>query len=160
MKDRLHFIAKSEKCEVEDAQLETILDVADGDMRRAVTTLQSVHALGRGVDDAAICEIVGMPPVAVVDRLYGALSAKNFESMQSIVEDVCLSGYSSQSLLAKLLPRFTESNDLTELGRARLAIRIAEAEKNMIDGADEFLQLMTVCSLAMQCFQQAKMANQ
>ena len=160
MQDRLHFIAKSEGCEVEDAQLNTILEVAGGDMRRAVTTLQSVHALGRGVDDAAICEIVGMPPVALVDRLYEALSAKNFDTMRSIVEDVCLSGYSSQSLLSKLLPRFTETPDLTELGRARLAIRIAEAEKNMIEGADEFLQLMTVCSLAMDCFQLAKAVNQ
>jgi hypothetical protein len=48
-------------------------------------------------------------------------------------------------------------NHLDELGRARLAIRIAEAEDRMNDGADEGLQLQTVCGLALKCLQDAKM---
>ena len=60
---------------------------------------------------------------------------------------------------AKLLQRFIDSPDLNELGKARLAIRIAEVEHHMIDGADEFLQLMTVCGLALDCFREARKSD-
>lgn len=159
MKNRLHFIAQSEHCDVVDAQLDTILDLAEGDMRRAVTTLQSVHALGKGVDDNTIAEIAGKPPQTVVDALYLALQSSTFDDMKVAVEDVCAAGYSAQTLLASLLQKFLVSETLNELGRAKLAIRIAEAEKNMIDGADEYLQLMTVCGLAFQCLQAAAQAQ-
>jgi replication factor C subunit 2/4 len=61
--------------------------------------------------------------------------------------------------LLGLLPRVTTDDLLSERHKAELAIRMAEAEKNMVDGADEFLQLMTVCSLAYTCLQQAKAAS-
>eukprot|EP00980_Cylindrotheca_fusiformis_P031248 scaffold26068_cov147-Cylindrotheca_fusiformis.AAC.1 len=74
MKNRLHYIAKEEGCSVEDSHLDSILDFAEGDMRRAVTTLQSVHALGSNViDDTAISELAGVPPASVVDTLLKAL---------------------------------------------------------------------------------------
>jgi replication factor C subunit 2/4 len=160
MKQRLFFIAQSEHCAVEDAQLDTILELAEGDMRRAVTTLQSVHALGKGVDDDTIAEIAGKPPQKIVDGLYLALqNSITFDDMKVAVEDVCAAGYSAQTLLACLLQKFLVAETLNELGRARLAIRIAEAEKNMIDGADEYLQLMTVCGLAFQCLQASAQAE-
>ena len=73
-------------------------------------------------------------PLGIVNKPYGFL---NFPRVQT--------------LLQKLLEKFIETEDLDELGRARLAIRIAEAEDRMNDGADEYLQLMTVCGLALQC---------
>ena len=155
MKDRLTSIANAEGCsDAEKELLDQILVLAEGDMRRAVTTLQSVHALSSGrtsVDADTIAEIAGLPPQRIVDKLWLAMTkaSANFDKMQQAVEDVCASGYSAQSLLGFLLKKVTMEEDLNELGRAELAIRIAEAEKNMIDGADEYLQLMTVCSMVL-----------
>lgn len=157
MKERLQAISKAEGCMIQDSHLDSILNLAEGDMRRAVTTLQSVNALGNGVDDAAIAELAGLPPATVVDDLYQSILHSNlFDTVQEAVEEVCAAGYSAQTIMASLLLRFIQSPDLNELGRAKLAIRIAEADHHMIDGADEYLQLMTVCGLAMQCFQAAK----
>jgi replication factor C subunit 2/4 len=158
MKARLQTIAKSEGCQLQDSHLDAILDLAEGDMRRAVTTLQSVHALGQ-VDDMGISELAGLPPANVVDALVEALQSNRFDTMKLAVEDVCAAGYSAQTMLGCLLQKFIPSAELDELGRAKLAIRIAEAEHRMVDGADEYLQLMTVCGLAMQCFQAAKASN-
>ena len=170
MKHRLTEIATKEHCTIDEKCLNSILELAEGDMRRAVTTLQSVHALaGDGNDDKSnnavnenvIAELAGLPPDAVIEELFGVLSntTNNFDTMKVAVEDVCASGYSAQSVCAALLQKFiTSSPSLNELGRAKLAIRIAEAEHRMIDGADEYLQLMTVCGLALECFKQAKLA--
>ena len=167
MKERVTAIAEAEGRKsknavvVKESQIDAVLAVSGGDMRRAVTSLQSVQALlaGEGdtninsseIDEAAIYELAGLPPDQVIDTLYQSLLLNSFDKMQSAVRNVIAEGYSVQTLLQKLLEKFIETDDLDELGRAKLAIRIAEAEDRMNDGADEYLQLMTVCGLALQC---------
>jgi replication factor C subunit 2/4 len=75
------------------------------------------------------------------------------------VEDVVAAGYSAQVLLSCLLPKVTRDVNLNERSKAEIAIRIAEAEKNMIEGADEYLQLMTVFSLAVTVMEQSSHAS-
>lgn len=165
MQARLTTIAQAEGCSPAEMDLlGDILEQADGDMRRAVTTLQSVHSLAAGGADVltkeSIAEIAGLPPPAILDQLWqGALHAKSFDDMKDAVETLSLEGYAAKFLLLGLLPRVTTDDLLSERHKAELAIRMAEAEKNMVDGADEFLQLMTVCSLAYTCLQQAKAAS-
>ena len=145
-------IAEAEGCSSEEKDLlDEILEHADGDMRRAVTTLQSVHSLAAGgdkVDKDSIAEIAGLPPPLVVNTLWQALTSNSFSSMEKAVEDVCAAGYSAQLLLSALLPKLMSDPNMSERSKAEVAIRMAEAEKNMLEGADEYLQLMTVCSLA------------
>lgn len=161
MRHRLEQIADEEGCsESTKSLLDDILQHAGGDMRRAVTTLQSVHSLSSTMTKDDIAEIAGLPPPSVVDDLWTVLgSAKSFDGMQKAVEDVTAGGYSAQVLLSGMLPKIIKDDVLNEKSKALIAIRLAEAEKNMIDGADEYLQLMTVCSLALQCFQASQQAT-
>jgi hypothetical protein len=48
---------------------------------------------------------------------------------------------------------------LSELSKAKVAIRLAEAEKNMIEGADEYLRHMTESSLVLSCYGNMKEWN-
>jgi replication factor C subunit 2/4 len=174
MKERLLMIADNEKFSDQAKDLiDEILVQSEGDMRRAVTTLQSVHSLAFGgdvVSSDSIAEIAGLPPKKIVDELWRAVTQRasmtgssTFDAMNQVVEDVCSSGYSAQTLLSALLTRVTMASStnptscdvvrLSDLSKSRIAIRIAEAEKNMIDGADEYLQLLTVCSLILSCWQ-------
>lgn len=152
MKERLALIADSEGCtNAEKDLVDEILEHAGGDMRRAVTTLQSVHSLAAGGDNVtkdSIAEIAGLPPAPVVAKLWSALTSGSFQTMEQAVEEVCADGYSAQLLLSAMLPKLIQDENLPDLAKAEIAIRMAEAEKNMIEGADEYLQLMSVCSLA------------
>lgn len=156
MKDRLLSIAQAEGCsEQETALVDDILEQADGDMRHAVTTLQSVHSLAVGSQPLTkdiISEIAGLPPSSVMDQLWNEFGASSFDSMQKMVESISADGYSAKMLLSALLSKMLVDTKLSELDKAELAIRIAEAEKCMMDGADEYLQFMTVCSHALTCF--------
>jgi replication factor C subunit 2/4 len=166
MKERLMAIARAEGCGDGVFQaIDAALDVADGDMRRAVTTLQSVHTLalggeGSAIDANAIAEMVGRTPPAVVDELWTACASPEFDTMRAAVEEFCASGFSAQLLLGSLLPKLLEDPVLTEACKADISIRMAEAEKNMTDGADEYLQLTTVCSLIQNCFHKSMQARQ
>lgn len=171
MKERVTAIAQAEgrknntAAVVTESHIDAVLSVSGGDMRRAVTSLQSVQALLAGqernlvVNEATIYELAGLPPDEVIETLYLSLQSNSFDTMQAAVKNVISDGYSAQTLLQKLLDRFIETDDLDELGRAKLAIRIAEAEDRMNDGADEYLQLMTVCGLALQCLFSAGQKN-
>lgn len=160
MKLRLCNIAESEKCNVSKEMIDEILKQAQGDMRRAVTTLQSVHALGDAdFNTEDIAEMAGVPPASVVEGLWTALQTSEFGKMETAVEDVCANGYSAQDMLLALSKKVIESVQLNELSKADLSIRIAEAEKNLVDGADEYLQLMTVCSMALTCFEKSKVSK-
>jgi replication factor C subunit 2/4 len=149
------------KNKINEAQIDAILNVSGGDMRRAVTSLQSVHALVSGgdteiVDERVIAELAGLPPSNVIDALYRAIQSRRFDTMEMAVKnEIICGGYSVQVVLQSLLEKFMTTPDLDELGRAELSVRIAEAENKMNDGADEYLQLMTVCGLALQCLQRA-----
>jgi replication factor C subunit 2/4 len=181
MQERLREICTLEDCPATVvSHLDDILQYADGDMRRAVTTLQSVHSIVTGsatvlahsssssrrsssslMSSAMIAEIVGVPPDPVTNDLWEVCIQSSYDVMHRGVENVMASGFSAQLLLSALLTRILlvppeKSSDinvhLDELSLALIAIRIAEAEKNMIDGADEYLQLMTVCSLIFTCY--------
>lgn len=180
MQERLREICTLEDCPATVvSHLDDILQYADGDMRRAVTTLQSVHSIVTGsatvlshssttttsssslMSSAMIAEIVGVPPDSVTNDLWEVCIQSSYDVMHRGVENVMASGFSAQLLLSALLTRIllvppekiSDTNvHLDELSLALIAIRIAEAEKNMIDGADEYLQLMTVCSLIFTCY--------
>jgi replication factor C subunit 2/4 len=164
MKERLSSIAQAEGCKdsVKNV-LDQVLEIADGDMRRAVTTLQSIHTLSLGegltIDSNVIAEIVGCTPPATVENLWQACTSGTFDTMQAAVEEFCASGFSAQLLLRSLVRKLVEDPALTEACKADIAIRMAEAEKNMIDGADEYLQLMTLCSLVQTSFHKSMEQN-
>lgn len=159
MKERLLKISESESCPIDSEQIDEILKVAQGDMRRAVTTLQSAHALSVAgpISNEDLFELAGLPPANVVDGIWNNLTT--FDKLQGAVENVCAEGYSSQVILAALSKKVIEDSELNELSKAKLSIRVAEAEKNLIDGADEYLQLMNVCSLALTCMKLSKSSN-
>mmetsp|Transcript_19794 Transcript_19794/g.22640 ORF Transcript_19794/g.22640 Transcript_19794/m.22640 type:complete len:392 (-) Transcript_19794:206-1381(-) len=153
MRQRLTDIGNAEGCSSELAlSYDEILRLSRGDMRRAVTILQSAHALSVGGDplsNSDLCELAGLPPPTVVDEIWSSLTT--FDKLECAVRNVCAEGYSSQAVLVVLFQKVLQDNVLDDVSKSRISIRIAEAEQNLIDGADEYLQLMNVCSLALTC---------
>jgi len=182
MRNRLRTIADAEHVRFPDGQKEEvlgeILELAGGDMRRAVTTLQSAHALsgGKGADDSAmdvdgeetdnnktgvvqkgaVAEMAGLPPPDVVDALLRGIKSGSFSKMEQEVHNVVAEGWAAQHILSELSREVVCSDELDEMGKAELSIRIAEAEKCLIDGSDEVLQLLAVGSLALRCYSRVK----
>jgi replication factor C subunit 2/4 len=150
MKERLHTIASNEGLEVEDDIIDQVLALSGGDMRKAVTTLQCVHSLGGvGVNKETIYEMAGLCTPSVLDALWEDIASGDFNKVQTMVENVCADGFSAQFLLTGLVDKAIACPNLSEVAKSTICIKIAEAEKMMIDGGDEYLQLMNVCSHAL-----------
>ena len=155
MINRLREISKAEECNFDndgdEPVLNEILKLSQGDMRRAVTMLQSVQALSLGghIKKESVAEMAGLPPDDIINPLLQSLTSKSFDIMEQAVSHVIAEGYASQYTISALLQHVILNEDykLDDVSRAKLSIKIAEADKNLMDGADDYLQLLSVCSL-------------
>ena len=164
MKNRLLTITQEEKVKFtndgsREEILEEIMKLSQGDMRRAVTTLQSAHTLsgGRPIRKESISEMTGFPPLEVTKSLLETLRdpKTHYEPLERKVSDVMMEGYAAQHILKALLKDIIEldESEMSDVFKAEIAMKIAEVDKVLIDGADEFLQLLVICSLVLQSFQ-------
>lgn len=165
MKERICYIAEHEDCQFDEGKkdevIDEILNLSEGDMRRAVTTLQSAHSLCCGPNEVikkdAIAEMAGLPPPDLIDRLIETLQTATFDKMKDFVmENVVLEGYSAEFVLSALMAKIIVMDDVSEEAKAKIAIQAAKSDKNLVDGSDETLQLLTVCSLALGCMKKRK----
>lgn len=165
MRERILFIANEEECYFEeggrDEVVDEILNLSQGDMRRAVTTLQSAHSLSGGKDGDAIkkesiAEMAGLPPTALIDGLIDVLRGKNFDNVRKYVQDIVLEGYSAEYVLCALMAKIIVLDDISDEAKAIIAVKVADSDRNLIDGSDETLQLLAVCSIALEQFKKKK----
>jgi len=148
---RLEAICAAESLPVTPSALPLLLSVAGGDMRRAITLLQTAHKLvpaGSALGEAEVTEVAGTVPAAVVDALWAACAAGcSLGDIRAAVSAVCAAAYSADAVLQALLPRVAGAADLDEPGRAQAAVRLADAERKLVDGADEALQMTDVLTV-------------
>ena len=145
-----------ENVEISSAALEVLSQVAGGDMRKAITTLQSaVRLKGSPVDTQAILDVAGAVPRDAAANLLDACRSGIFETLQVNVEDLIAAGYPAQDLLTKFQEVVIDDPEMSESARGRILIRLAEADKDLIDGADETLQIMATAAYAQEILLEA-----
>lgn len=79
---------------IEADALETLSRVSGGDLRKAITTLQSaVRLRGSPVTAAAVLDVSGAVPRSAVEALLAAARSKQFAAVQQAVTDLIAEGY-------------------------------------------------------------------
>ncbi|KAH8426761.1 replication factor C subunit 2 [Aspergillus melleus] len=166
--DRLSDIAKLEGVNVEEGVVDKLIQCSEGDLRRAITYLQSAARLvgatggsGKkdGDDDAEmpdassqavtvnmIEEIAGVVPESVLDRLVQAMQPKKFgssyESVSKVITDVIADGWSATQLLLQLYRRVVYNDAIPDSQKNKIVMVFSEMDKRLIDGADEHLSVL------------------
>jgi replication factor C subunit 2/4 len=126
--DRLSEIAQAESLTLEDGVVETLIRCAEGDLRRAITYLQSAARLvgatqGKKKDDdddtemtddvdnalitvQTIEEIAGVVPDDVLDKLTQAMQPKKmgsaYEAVAAVVSEIVADGWSATQVLTQV----------------------------------------------------------
>ena len=130
---RLEGIAKAENLRLEDGVVETLIRCGEGDLRRAITYLQSAARLvgatraptGRDLDDDSemadagagpaapisvrtIEEIAGVVPESILDSLVQAMQPKTsgsvYEAVSKVVTDLVADGWSATQVIGQVCP--------------------------------------------------------
>jgi replication factor C subunit 2/4 len=163
--DRLRLIAKTEKVVCSDEVITRLTQVSGGDLRKAITFLQSSHrlfgALPSGVTTQHIDDIAGIIPDSKITELFQVIRGCDFQKLQRYVEDLIADGFPIAVLLGQLNDEMVKASNsaadvlgpLDGVAKAHISDCIAQADKALIDGADETLQLMAVAGFIMRVIQ-------
>jgi replication factor C subunit 2/4 len=150
MAKRLLFICKHEGVNISDSCVEALIDVSEGDMRKSITMLQSARRLldkNEKLDVHHVVEVAGLIPDDWIQLIWRACKANSFSHVQDVANKIIKEGFPVDQVLNQLSPLIISSAELNDVHKAKIAIRFAEADKKLVDGADEYLQLVDTLSV-------------
>ncbi|KAL2865792.1 uncharacterized protein BJX67DRAFT_372948 [Aspergillus lucknowensis] len=167
--DRLAQIAQLEGLSLEDGVVDKLISCSDGDLRRAITYMQSAARLvgsarsrGKNGDEdeemrdqgseiitvRTIEEIAGVVPESILDQLIQSLQPKklgsSYEAISKVVTDIVADGWSATQLLVQLYRRIIYNDAIPDIQKNKIVLVFSEMDKRLVDGADEHLSILDV----------------
>ncbi|XP_040999108.1 replication factor C subunit 2 isoform X3 [Juglans microcarpa x Juglans regia] len=150
MSSRILHICKEERLNLDAEALSTLSSISQGDLRRAITYLQSAARLfGSSISSKDLISVSGVIPQEIVKAFLVTCKSGNFDVANKEVNDIIAEGYPVSQMLYQLLELVVEADDVSDEQKARICKKLAEADKCLVDGADEYLQLLDVASNTM-----------
>uniref|UniRef100_A0A8C6LLU6 Replication factor C (activator 1) 4 n=1 Tax=Nothobranchius furzeri TaxID=105023 RepID=A0A8C6LLU6_NOTFU len=131
--------------------IKALVQLSEGDLRKAITFLQSAARLSanKEITDGAITEIAGVVPSKMIDNLIQICLKGTFERLEVAVRNMVDEGYAATQILNQLHEAILEQ-DINDKQKSAIMEKMAVVGKCLADGADEYLQLLSLCSVIMQ----------
>ncbi len=88
----------------------------------------------------------------LLEKFWRAVESNVFDKVKMEIEDILLSGYPVLTILKQLSDQVLRNTKLQDTQKARICLRIAEADKKLADGASEHFQLMDISAFVMRTY--------
>jgi len=146
-KARLQHICRSEGVTLGSDVLDKLIALSKGDMRCAVTMLQTATSFYDKVDEDALVEVACAVPDRHVDSLIKHTKAsKDTDAIVQMVRSFLGEGFSGQQVMERLLDAIARDPSLPDLTKARCATLFSQVDERLTQGCDEELQLLFLFS--------------
>ncbi|NWQ92017.1 RFC4 factor, partial [Burhinus bistriatus] len=149
---RLLDVSEKEHVKISSEAVSYLVKVSEGDLRKAITFLQSATRLmgGKEITEKIVTEIAGVIPKETIDELLSVCRSGSFEKLETLAKNLINEGYAVAQLVNQLHDAVVESEDYSDKQKSVIVEKLAEVDKCLADGADEYLQLVSLCALVMQ----------
>lgn len=147
MMEKLQDISEAEKVKCEPEALDLLVEMSGGDMRRAITSLQSCARLkaGEQVITSDVFEVTGVVPDHWIKGLLQVCASKEYQQLEDYIDKMMMEAYSASQILDQIQKSIISALDLNDVQKAVICEKIAVCSWRLQDGASEFLQLMDLC---------------
>jgi replication factor C subunit 2/4 len=141
-KARLLHICKQESVKLGPGALDEVIELSRGDMRAAVTLLQTAQNFYGEVNQDSLVEVAcAVPHEAITLLLKRSREAKSTDEVISAVRQFLRDGYSGQQVMDQLLTKLTQDPSIPDISKARCATLFSQVDERLTQGCDEELQL-------------------
>lgn len=162
---KLQDVSSSENLTVDsNAVFDEVIKVSDGDLRKAITFLQTIFrikAKQKVLDDKSVVksahvtlddvhEVSGFIPSNIFGIIIKSVMSKDFNAVERSVSSIAFNGFSSSQFLLQLSEWILNSTDLTWRQKCPVIKKIAHADACLLDGSSEYLQLLNVLTCLLQ----------
>ncbi|KAL2182724.1 P-loop containing nucleoside triphosphate hydrolase protein [Thermothelomyces heterothallicus CBS 203.75] len=163
---RLEDIAKLEGVPIDDGAVDALIKCSDGDLRKAITFLQSAARLvgasaatagGRDEGDKmdvdkktvtakVVEDIAGVIPDDTIQKLVQAMrprtAGETYQAIAKMVEDMVADGWSAGQTLSQLHQAIVHDETIPDVQKNKIVLVFSEIDKRLVDGADEHLSIL------------------
>lgn len=166
---RVASVCKAEGVTLQPGAREALERVARGDLRRAITVLQSaVRLRGSEVSAETLEDVSGAVPAAAVEAIFLAAgggkggkvdgdgdemktentttSTSSFDALQRAVDDAVAEGWPAQGILLGLQAAVLREPGASGRAKGAACAALARADRALVDGGDENVQLLAAAS--------------
>ncbi|KAM0338930.1 hypothetical protein ACHAPU_011126 [Fusarium lateritium] len=164
-KKRLEEIAEKEGVPLEDGAIDALIKCSEGDLRKAITYLQSAARLvgasasdkeaegeeAMDVDKKVVTvkiveDIAGVIPTSTIDEFVKAIrpksSGSSFQGISDVVEKLVADGWSAGQVVGQLYQILTFDETILDTQKNKIVMVFSEIDKRLVDGADEHLSIL------------------
>ncbi|KUJ23995.1 P-loop containing nucleoside triphosphate hydrolase protein [Mollisia scopiformis] len=164
---RVEDIARKEGVRLEDGAADMLIKCSEGDLRKAITFLQSAARLVGAVGDdgeeeedkmdvdekeeklvtvKSVEDIAGVIPDATIEGLVQAMRPKSrglvYEAVSKQVTDMVADGWSATQVITQLFPAIIYDEAIADNQKNKITLIFSEADKRLVDGSDEHLTIL------------------
>ncbi|XP_034934645.1 replication factor C subunit 4 isoform X2 [Chelonus insularis] len=125
--EKLEYIAKEENIQCDKYVLTKLVDASGGDLRKAITSLQSVSRLkgtSSEITTTDVIEVTGVVPDEWLNKLLEVGQGKDFSKVEEFVDDFLLEAYATSQIIEQLSHRIVMSDDLTDKQKAYIGEKL------------------------------------
>ncbi|MCJ7424168.1 replication factor C small subunit [Candidatus Bathyarchaeota archaeon] len=155
----LSHIGEKERFKIMDDGLDAIYEVCNGDLRKAINTLQAAASLGKPIDAKSVFSIAGKAsPADVQKTLKTAIEGNFMESRKQLREMIQKYGVAGSDIIRQIHSEIFKA-EMPEPLRIRLAGIVGEVDFRLIEGADEEVQLSALLARLVEAGNELKKTN-
>ncbi|KAG0650648.1 Replication factor C subunit 2 [Hyphodiscus hymeniophilus] len=171
-KKRVEDIAEKEGVKLEDGAADALIKCSEGDLRKAITFLQSAarlvgalavkgdqedgqdeaDAMDVDVKDAKVVtvksieDIAGVIPDKTIEQLVKAMQPRSkglvYEAVAKVVTDMVADGWSGTQVVSQLYQSTIYNEEIPDVKKNKITLLFSEADKRLVDGSDEHLTIL------------------
>lgn len=144
IRERTKQIIENEDLEITDDALDAVVQVSNGDMRRAINTLQSAASLSKKIVEEDIYQISSKArPEEIKKMLELALDNQFLESREKLNQLMEQKGIAGEDII-KQMHRTVFDLDISDSKKVDLIDRIGDIEYYIVEGAESRIQIESV----------------
>lgn len=149
---RLSYICEEENVKYEDGVLEAFIETSGGDLRRAITTVQSTSRL-RGKEEKItrqdVFEITGVVPESWLTELFEVCATDSYEKLGDFLNNLMAEGFAGSQILFQVHDHIIGNDRLSDTQKAVILDKLATCDHRLMNGGDEYLQVLDMCCTLM-----------
>lgn len=154
--NKLGWISNNENIKINDLALESIGNISNGDLRKSILMLQNIKYLKKNVnfnitqeitkdDIYEICKYISNDKMT--KYINEIRTNNNIINVINITKEIINNGYVFNSIMTKISDYIIENTEINDSQKAKVLFEISFIEKNINDGADEYIQLLKLLNI-------------
>uniref|UniRef100_A0A914P8L7 Replication factor C C-terminal domain-containing protein n=1 Tax=Panagrolaimus davidi TaxID=227884 RepID=A0A914P8L7_9BILA len=139
-----------ENVTIEDDAINELVEMSNGDLRKSITILQSISSSGKSITAQDVRERAGFVPDEIIHGLIRVCESPDFNALFKFIKKFRSEGYGVYQTLLQLSDVIMTKPELNSTTKAKIFQKMGEVEKNLIDGASEYLAILEMATIIQQ----------